>query len=753
MNLVAVSFLVISAAPGLQLSLDGKTEYVITVANDAILAERTAASELQHYLERVTGAVFPVLNEQDIPEDSPQIVVGPSARFRTAHPELDIAALKTDGIAIRTKGNTLYLAGGRPRGTLYAVYTFLEETIGCRWWTSTEDFAPHTPSLSIPPLDLAYTPKLMYREAFYRDTFDGIFAARLKCNGHFSGATPEYGGHYSILGWCHTFYQLLPPDKYFAGHPDWYSEIEGKRTHDGAQLCLTNTTMRTELIRKALEWIRKDPSAGIISISQNDWGGSCQCAACKEVEEEEGASSGPLIRFVNAVAEEIEKEFPDVWVETLAYQYTRRAPKMVKPRDNVIVRLCTIECSFSQPLETGPQNELFRSDIDAWHAVAPHLYIWDYVTNFRQYLLPHPNMRVLAPNIRFFADRGAVGLFEQGDAGSGCGDFVALRAWLLAHLMWDPSHDPGTLTTEFLRGYYGPASDSLQTYLDLIHDAVEQSGAALPCFLTDTTPWLTLESLNRATVLFDAAQQAVADDPLLAERVRRVRIALDYAWLNRYPVLSRQARLRREPFLGPADPVAFCESFIQSAEHFNVNQYCEGGLFTDLAPVLRARFRPSVQPPRECAGLNDFDWVDIQDNEFRLYMTGTSSDILDDPNASDGKAARMTTDHTQWAIQYEISADLSGLGPLRCYVAARADAREVQGNAFTVGIYDPDQKAVLVQRNVSIEEARAGEYRTLDLGVYTIPPNAYVWVAPVNNPDQVEAVYVDRMFFVRTAPQ
>ncbi len=749
MAMMAAVFLLAGVASALNLSMDGTTEYVITLGTEAIPAERTAASELQQYLERVTGATFSIRKEEEISGAVPQIVIGPSARFREYFPDIDLASLKNDGIVMKSRDKLLFLAGGRPRGTLYAVYTFLEEYVGCRWWTSSEEYVPRIPSLSITPPDIVYTPKLLYREAFYRDAFDGVFAARLKCNGHFGRIAPEYGGHYSILGWCHTFYQLLPPNVYFEDHPDWYSEIGGKRVHEGAQLCLTNDVMREELIRNALEWIRKSPDAGIISIAQNDCGGRCQCAACAAVEEEEGAPSGPLIRFVNAVAEAIEKEFPDLWIETLAYQYTRQAPRLAKPRNNVIVRLCTIECSFSQPLQSGPQNEAFRRDIEAWSAVAPHLYIWDYVTNFREYLLPHPNMRVLGPNIRFFVEHNAIGLFEQGDAGCGCGDFVALRAWLLAHLMWDPSRDPNILTAEFLRGYYGAAAEALHAYLDFIHDAVEKSGISLPCYQGDTAAWLTLADLNHATSLFDAAGQAVADDPVLSERVRRARMALDYAWLNRYPVLSRQARLRQEPFLGPADPVAFCEAFIQDAYRFDVNQYREGGAFKEYEPVLRARFRLPAQLPGECAGIAENDWVDIQDNEFRLHMPGVLVDITDDPESSDGKAARMTTDHAQWAVQYEISSDLAGLGALHCYVTARTEVKATAGNAFAIGIYDPNQKRSLIQKIVTIEEMTDGAYHTVDLDRHVLPPTAYVWVAPLNNPDQVGAVYVDRVFFIR----
>jgi hypothetical protein len=740
------------SAYALTLAQDGASDYVIAVAQDAIAPEQTAARELQSFLQQVTGAKLPILPEADCANQPKRIVVGQSQALREAFPQLDLASLQHDGIVLRTRGDTLFFAGGRPRGTLYAVYTFLEDTVGCRWWSSTESTIPKKPTLEIPSLDTVYVPKLQYREAFYRDAFDGIFAARCKCNGHFERIPPEYGGHYNLLGWCHTFERLLPPSKYFAAHPEWYSEINGKRSADHTQICLTNEEARKELTRNALEWIRKDPSAGMISIAQNDWGGACQCANCRKVVEEEGSESGPLLRFVNAVAADIEKEFPGFLVETLAYSYTRKPPKLVKPRDNVVVRLCTIECSYVQPLATGEQNAKFRSDIEGWQAVAPHLYIWDYVTNFANYILPHPNLRVLAPNIRFFVDNNAIGLFEQGDAGSSCGDFVELRAWLLAHLMWDPSRDDRALISEFLHGYYGPAADALQEYIDFIHDTAEKSGVYLRCYMPDTSAWMDLDALNRATELFARATAAVAGDPVYAPRVRRARMPLDYAWLQRHKALRRVAKITGKPFLGPADPLAFCDEFLAAAHQFNIGNYAEGRPFKDIEPGLRSRCLPEGEgatPPAEVAGLPQDAWLDIQESEFTLYGVGNWATVVDDATASNGRAARMPANHIQWAVQYPFSADLANLGRWRCYAVVRCEPKAAKGGAFSLGLWDTTARKSAANLEVTLEQAGDGKYHAYDLGVHDIKPGLYLWVAPKGDPNAVDAVYVDRFFLVR----
>ena len=547
---------------------------------------------MQSFLKQSTGAVLPIASPEAAGK-GPRLIIGPCEAFRSACPDVNLAALKHDGIVLRTVGRDLYLAGGRPRGTLYAVYTFLEDAVGVRWWSSTRDVRAEPPTLKLPELNVVYVPKLQCREAFYRDAFDGVYAARSKCNGHFERVPPEYGGHYTLLGWCHTFYQLLPPEKYFAQHPDWYSLINGKRQTEGAQLCLTNPEMRAELARQALEWIKKDPQAGMISIAQNDCGGPCQCPGCQAIVDREGSQSGPIIHFVNQIAEEIEKQYPDFLVETLAYSYTRKPPASIRPRRNVVVRLCSIECSFGQPLATGPQNASFKADIDRWSAVAPQLYIWDYVTNFANYIIPHPNLRVLGPNIRLFVDKGTIGLFEQGDAGCSCSDFPELRAWLIAHLMWDPSRDDRALITEFMQGYYGAAAPALLKYIALVHDSVEKSGAYLRCYMNDTASYLRLPELTRSWELFHEAAQAVQDDPVLSRRVRRARMPLDHEWIKRYTGLKREATLKGVAFTGPADPAALVADFLKSAVDFNAGQLSEGQAFAPYAEGLKKPVRPN----------------------------------------------------------------------------------------------------------------------------------------------------------------
>ncbi|MCK5802138.1 MAG: DUF4838 domain-containing protein, partial [Lentisphaeria bacterium] len=516
----------------LTLSQGGKSDYVIAIPAQATAVEKTAAEELQNYLAQATGATLPVVVQTKVPEDTPRLIVGHGVLTRKLLPDLRPAALPPDTIILRTLGRDLILCGHPRRGTLLAVTTFLEDVVGVRWWTMTETFVPDRSTLEIPPLAISYSPPVMDRATRYLELSDGcftshgtvtpeeqramgVFASRMRLNGHDLYTIPaERGGANGLIGWVHTFYQingLLPPGTYFKEHPEWYSLIDGVRRDTRSQLCLTNEEMRAEMVRVVLKRLRANPNATMISVSQNDWqGGECQCEQCRAIDDREGTPAGSLIQFVNAVAEEVEKEFPEVLVETLAYHYTRKPPKHIRPRHNVVVRLCSIECDFSKPLEVDSEaNRRFRGDLEAWSRISSQLYIWDYVTNFHGYLQPFPNFHVLAPNLRFFVKHKAIGIFEQGDSGCRVGDFVRLRAWYLAHLLWNPEADERALLSEFMRGYYGPAAPHLIAYVDLMSQAGLRAKVRVGCSTESTASWLTLADMNQGMTLFHRALDAV----------------------------------------------------------------------------------------------------------------------------------------------------------------------------------------------------------------------------------------------------
>jgi hypothetical protein len=494
---------------------------------------------------------------------------------RLAVPNFSSEGLGSDGIVIRTIGNDLILAGGEPRGTLYAVYTFLEDHIGCRWWSSKVSTIPKKPTLKVGTLNVRYVPPLEYRETFWFDAFDGDWAVRNKSNGNSERLDAKRGGKHSYQGFVHTFFPLIPPEKYFNDHPEWFSEIDGKRKYEHAQLCLTNEEMRKELVKNLKEQLRRNPAATIASVSQNDWHGNCQCSKCAAIDKEEESPSGSLLHFVNAVAADIEEEFPKVAISTLAYQYTRKPPKYVKPRHNVIVRLCSIECSFSKPL-ADERNQKFRDDIVGWSKVCNRLYIWDYTTNFRHYVMPHPNLRVLGPNVKFFADHNVKGIFEQGAYQSYGSEMAELRAWVLAKLLWDPTRDAEKLTDEFIDGYYGAAGPHIKAYLNVTHNAIEASGEWLGCFSEHTAKFLSLETLSKGWGHLKAAEEAVKDNPELQFRVQVAQLPAMYVFMITWDEMRDKAIASSADWPMPDTIKETYERFMEVAKKINMTNLNEG---------------------------------------------------------------------------------------------------------------------------------------------------------------------------------
>jgi hypothetical protein len=164
---------------------------VIVVGRDATLLQKHAAQELSDHLEQIVARKFKITDSPTL--NQPCILVGPQAA-KHAEPAFSSEDLGDEGFVIRTVGNYLMLAGGKPHATLYAVYTFLEDHLGCRWWSSTESTVPKRGDLRIAPTDIRTIPPLEYREALWFDAMDGNWSARNKANGCNGRLEEKHGG-------------------------------------------------------------------------------------------------------------------------------------------------------------------------------------------------------------------------------------------------------------------------------------------------------------------------------------------------------------------------------------------------------------------------------------------------------------------------------------------------------------------------------------------------------------------------------
>lgn len=542
----------------------------IVVADSASPSEHYAAREFQKYWELCTGYKLSISNIA-----TPGLATVWIGRDGTRFIDyLNLDGLGDDGFHVRTvvleqerdiqylsfrresrfplRARHLLIAGGRQRGTLYGVYQFFHDCYGVRWLTPETTHVPAPPD-GIPEFECRFVPPIPYRDTnYWVFTRHPEFAVIHRLNGNsVSAISDEMGGFIGYAGgFGHTFHNLVNPDVYFEEHPEYFSEIGGERMKK-SQLCLTNP----DVVRIAAESVREllrenPPNRRIVSVTQMDWPFWCECANCAAVDAREGSHAGTVIQFVNAIADEIADEFPDALIDTFAYTYTRKPPKRVRPCDNVVVRLCSIECDFARPLadRSSDANRAFQRDIRQWSRITKNLYIWDYTQNWHAFQGPHPNFQVLQPNVKFFLDHGVSGVFEQAAHSPGA-DFEYLKAYILAQALWNPEVDWRALYDEFLALYYRDAAPFIREYHTLITDKVFADDYMLGIF--SKMEWMDYATVEKAENIFQRAF-AAAQDPEIVERLKRAYLPVQYAALTCPPTMEiaeDRYILRRPPSL------------------------------------------------------------------------------------------------------------------------------------------------------------------------------------------------------------
>ena len=502
---------------------EGKqSRYRIVIPSAASPSEKRAAEVLQAHLLQISGAPLPVIGA-DKARSPYEILLGQNDRLDELKTGINFNELKEDGFVIKTDSARLIIAGGSEQGTLYGVYTFLEEYLGCRQYTAAVKIVPQRERIVIEPVqENKQVPVIAFRDTHYRGSWDAGYTEWHKLDHGPNGERPDWGM------WVHTFNSLVPPEVYYEDHPEYFAMVNGKRIP--TQLCLSNKDALEITIQSLRRMIAANPDAKYWSVSQNDNRDYCTCDQCKAVDDREGSPSGSIIRFVNQVAD----NFPDKTISTLAYEYGRHAPKTLKPRDNVNIMLCSIEAFRDRPLDQDPHSADFVQDVKDWGKIAKDIIVWDYIIQFNHLVSPFPNLHVLKPNLQFFAAHGVNAMFEQGNREVG-GEFSELRTYLVSKLMWNPNADADALMNDFLQGYYGAAATSIRTYIEEMKDALLKSGKPLRIFGTPNEAresYLTPALMARYHELFDKAEDLVHSDPVLLERVRIARQPLVYATLE-----------------------------------------------------------------------------------------------------------------------------------------------------------------------------------------------------------------------------
>ena len=515
---------------------DGKSDYKIVISASASTSEKTAAKELQQYIEQMSGCLLPITN--DLNTSSPRVIVGYNARLALLTGTMEPAA-NDESFTYRTVGKDLLIWGGSQRGTMYGVFTFLERELGIHWLTPKCTVLPTHHSWKLRKLNHSEKPFLDFRYSNYFVASNvPQWSAHTRENMKWSPTINEYGNIEAYWG-AHTMGEFVTTKEFFGSHPEYFCLRDGKRYGGYGQLCLSNPEVLEVCKTRLMQFMRRNPNYRIYSLSQNDNFLFWQCDNCKAIEDQYGGHSGLIVWFVNQVADAVKQEFPDKFVGTFAYQYSRQPPTGIKPRENVVIRLCSIECCFAHPLDAGcPQNEKFMCDLKGWAELAPHLFIWDYIVDYAQYIAPWPNFQVLGPNIKVFGDNKAIGVFEEAQYQSAGAEFDELKAWVVNQLLWNPEQDVDSLVSIFVKGYYGKAAPYVKEYYDLCQSLVKPD-LHYGIYIRENHEIYSDDFILKAFAILDKAKQAAESDNI-REQVDRVRMQPLYLYCMRHKAASMQ---------------------------------------------------------------------------------------------------------------------------------------------------------------------------------------------------------------------
>ncbi|MDY4789590.1 MAG: DUF4838 domain-containing protein [Bacteroidales bacterium] len=516
----------------------GKSDYVIVIPKYkrnkfAANVEKVkyAADLLQKDIYKVTGCLIPIVDDDSKPRKK-EICIGYTSRGENFY--LTPGFVYTGGrYRYWIEKDKLYIQGTNfnfnNNFDIYAVVDFLEKEVGIRKFSPDCEIYPQKKTLIIElgkDYPIVYIPENTYRQVrsvFTRENKD--FRYWLKQ--HLQEDMFAEGF------FVHTFEKLVPRAKYFETHPEYFAEVNGKRIHD--QLCLSNEDVFKIVVERLKEEMVKQPEAKVWSVSQNDNFSYCSCPECQKKNEREESPSSALIEFVNRVA----REFPNKTISTLAYQYSRKAPKYIKPEDNVQIMLCTIEEDRNKTIEEAsidalkknPNAQTFAKDIQDWGKITKNIFLWDYNVDFAYSVSPFPNFHVLKPNLKFFMDNNALQHFQQANSEPGH-EFAELKTYLISKLLWDINVDQDSIINEFLQGYYGKASTFIRQYIDTIQYFGQNSKVFLDIYAPPTNyskTFLSKDKIDIYSSIFNKAEEAVKGDSVYLLRVRTARLPLWFA--------------------------------------------------------------------------------------------------------------------------------------------------------------------------------------------------------------------------------
>lgn len=499
-----------------------KARCVIVLPDDATAGEKRATREMQDHIKRITGVELSQIPERQYsPAAWHCISIGRTKLSRKYVSDAQVEAFGDDGYSVLCKAGNTFFVGGRKRGSMYAVYQYLE-TLGVRWYSPDYTVIPRIADVKMPVKPFEFKPSFWYRDQWWNNGTTPEWLARMRVNGN-NGQNPRLpdalGGSVITMHGCHSYSILVPANENFAKHPDWFAlKEDGNRS--GSELCLTNPELREFVTQRVLTDLKA--CSGKIDnywVSQNDGGSSaCFCERCTAERLAHGGKdrwSANTISFVSYVADKVRPEFPNTRIKTLAYTYTQTPPENMSAADNVLVEICG---NFK--LGDNSHADL----VNSWSKVAKNISVYTYGGSNYGYWWPYPNVWEVGMQYPWAKASGVRAFYVQGTAlGKGAG-LVDMKAYISARLAWDPSRDVKEEIRHFCEGFYGPGGKYIVEYLEWYPNYIRQHKMEMEGGWGDSErwrQWVTKPAMDHCDGLFQKAIAATKGNPTYANHVRR----------------------------------------------------------------------------------------------------------------------------------------------------------------------------------------------------------------------------------------
>jgi len=445
------------------LASNSQSKVDIIIPADASSGEVCAATELKTYLDQITCAKFRVQKDSEKIAGF-YISIGNTVQSQAAGFDKIPATLGDEGIAVKLSAGNVFLLGGE-HGIMNAVITFLEENLGCRWYSHQWKLIPKNENLKVDITDRISIPDFQKRFVFTATAMS---------------STADWTRHNRVMQWnkfdhvdgwfCHTYDNICPMSEFATNSELFAKDSEG--TPFNTQICPTHP----EIIRRAKERViaaleaNKRKDATVIAIAENDGlDDFCHCERCEQINADHQSPIAAHLTLVNEVARTIKQDYPDYKVEFIVYsKYFRKPPINMKMEPNIAMWFCANNIDVNEKYR---KNKIAVEEFDKWKALVGTVYVWEYGCDYSNYFRVVPSLSAKIDNLRYWHENGVDGIMFQEVFGAHGGDQQALRAWILSKMLWNSKLDPDTLALDFCKGVFGNAAPEMYEYYQLVKQA------------------------------------------------------------------------------------------------------------------------------------------------------------------------------------------------------------------------------------------------------------------------------------------